>query len=315
MSIAHTFKTVLIFSNIVPLKSDMAIGVIGVGMLGTGIIERLLDLDTRVNVYGRDKSKLQYFQDKGAQTFDDARTLAEHSDLIITCVTNFESLKEILFHNDGIMQCSNNELIIADCTTVNSDQSLYCSNLVSKRNGFTLLSTPVMGGPNDARNGELISLVSGNEDSFKKICNVLEKISKHVLYIGQVNGVSNTMKLALNLNIAIITLALSEGLILAKHSGIDPNLYLQILNLTKLKTGISERKGRMMIRNDYSPSFFLKNMLKDIDLMMDASQNLRLFLPMTSLSQQLFRAANNNEDRKNKDYSVIYQFLEDLNSK
>jgi 3-hydroxyisobutyrate dehydrogenase-like beta-hydroxyacid dehydrogenase len=70
-----------------------------------------------------------------------------------------------------------------------------------------------------------------------------------------------------------------------------------------------------MIRDDYSPSFYLKNMLKDIDLMMDASQNLRLFLPMTSLSQQLFRAANNNEDRKNKDYSVIYQFLEDLNSK
>ena len=49
--------------------------------------------------------------------------------------------------------------------------------------------------------------------------------------------------------------------------------------------------------------------------MMDASQDLRLFLPMTSLSQQLFRADNNRDDRKNKDYSVIYQFLEELNSK
>jgi 3-hydroxyisobutyrate dehydrogenase len=172
-----------------------------------------------------------------------------------------------------------------------------------------------MGGPNDAKKGELISLVSGNENSFKEIRHVLEKISKHVFYVGQINGVSNSIKLALNLNIAIITLSLSEGLILAKHSGIDPNLYLQILNLTKLKTGISERKGQMMINNDYSPSFFLKNMLKDIDLMMDASQDLRLFLPMTSLSQQLFRAANNSDDRKNKDYSVIYQFLEELNSK
>ena len=56
MSIAHTFKTVLICSNIVSLKSDMAIGVIGIGMLGTGIIERLIDLGTKVNVYGRDKS-------------------------------------------------------------------------------------------------------------------------------------------------------------------------------------------------------------------------------------------------------------------
>ena len=298
------------------LKSDIAIGVIGVGMLGTGIIERLMELGTKVSVFGRNKTKLTYFQDKGAKIFSDARTLAEQSDLIITCVTNFESLKEILFQNNGVMKCSNKKkLIIADCTTVNSDQSLYCSNLVRERNGFAFLSTPVMGGPNDAKKGELISLVSGNETSFKEIRHVLEKISKHVFYVGQINGVSNSIKLALNLNIAIITLSLSEGLILAKHSGIDPNLYLQILNLTKLKTGISERKGQMMINNDYSPSFFLKNMLKDIDLMMDASQDLRLFLPMTSLSQQLFRAANNSEDRKNKDYSVIYQFLEELNSK
>ena len=297
------------------LKSDMAIGVIGVGMLGTGIIERLIGLGTRVSVYGRNKVKLAYFQAKGAQTFNDAQTLAEKSDLLITCVTNFESLKEILFQDNGVMKCSNKKLIIADCTTVNSNQSLYCSNLIGERNGFAFLSTPVMGGPNDARKGELISLVSGNENSFKEICHVLEKISKHVFYVGPVNGVSNSIKLALNLNIAIITLSLSEGLILAKHSGIDLNLYLQILNLTKLKTGISERKGQMMLNNDYSPSFFLKNMLKDIDLMMDASQDLRLFLPMTSLSQQLFRAANNSNDRKNKDYSVIYQFLEELNSK
>ena len=297
------------------LKSDIAIGVIGVGMLGTGIIERLIGLGTRVSVYGRNKVKLAYFQAKGAQTFNDAQTLAEKSDLIITCVTNFESLKEILFQDNGVMRCSNKKLIIADCTTVNSNQSLYCSNLIGERNGFAFLSTPVMGGPNDARKGELISLVSGNENSFKEIRHVLEKISKHVFYVGPVNGVSNSIKLALNLNIAIITLSLSEGFILAKHSGIDLNLYLQILNLTKLKTGISERKGQMMLNNDYSPSFFLKNMLKDIDLMMDASQDLRLFLPMTSLSQQLFRAANNSDDRKNKDYSVIYQFLEELNSK
>jgi len=218
----------------------MAIGVIGSGMLGTGIIERLIELDTKVNVYGRNKAKLTYFQDKGAKIFRDARTLAEKSDLIITCVTNFESLKEILFQNNGVMKCSNKELIIADCTTVNSDQSLYCSNLVGERSGFTFLSTPVMGGPNDAKKGELISLVSGNENSFKEIRHVLEKISKHVFYVGQINGVSNSIKLALNLNIAIITLSLSEGLILAKHSGIDPNLYLQIPCCPILKDSVKK---------------------------------------------------------------------------
>ena len=156
--------------------------------------------------------------------------------------------------------------------------------------------------------------MSGNKESYDSAFPILEYFSRHIFYLGKINGLSNSVKLALNLNIAIITLALSEGLVLANHSGIDPNLYLKILNLTKLKTGISERKGQMMINHDYPPSFFLKNMLKDIDLVMEMSHNLGLVLPMTSMSQQLFRAASKQEDRRELDYSVIYDFLEELNS-
>ncbi len=157
-------------------------------------------------------------------------------------------------------------------------------------------------------------MVSGDRKSFDKMYNIFDKISKHIFYLGEVNGLSNSIKLALNLNIAIISLALSEGIILAIHSGIDPEIYLKILNLTKLKTGISENKGQKILKNDFSPSFFLKNMLKDLDLVMETSQKLQITLPITRLSRQLFHAANNYTDLKNKDYSAIFQFLNELNS-
>lgn len=294
--------------------SDNSIGVIGVGMLGSGIIERLLSNNVRVNVYGRNKTKLESLEKKGVKIFHNPSSLADNSEFIITCVTNYEALKDVLFGKNGIISSSNKQAIILDCTTVTPKQSANCSDLIKKQNGITLLSVPVMGGPSDARKGDLISLVSGDKDSYEKAYPILEYFSKHIFYLGKINGLSNSIKLALNLNIAIITLALSEGLVLANHSGIDPNLYLKILNLTKLKTGISERKGQMMISNDYPPSFFLKNMLKDIDLVMEMSHSLGLVLPMTSMSQQLFRAANKQDDRKEMDYSVIYAFLEELNS-
>ncbi len=147
----------------------------------------------------------------------------------------------------------------------------------------------------------------------KKCIDIFDKISRHIFYLGEENGISNSVKLALNLNIAIISLALSEGIILAMHSGIDPEIYLKIFNLTKLKTGISENKGQKLLKNEFSPSFSLKNMLKDLDLIMETSQSLQLSLPVTNLSQQLFRAANNCIDLKNKDYSAIFQFLNELN--
>ena len=224
-------------------------------MLGSSIIERLLDNHVKVNIYGRNKIKLKSLEKRGAKIFDNPSSLTDHTEFIIICVTNYDALRDILFVNS-----SNKQVIILDCTTVTPKQSANCSDLINKRDGITFLSVPVMGGPTDARNGELISLVSGNKDSYDKAYPVLAYFSKHIFYLGKINGLSNSIKLALNLNIAIITLALSEGLLLANHSGIDPNLYLKILNLTKLKTGISERKGQMMINNDYPPSFFLKNM-------------------------------------------------------
>jgi 3-hydroxyisobutyrate dehydrogenase len=288
--------------------------VIGVGLLGSGLTERLLSNHVRVNIYGRNRTKLESLEKRGAKIFNSPSLLADHSEYIITCVTNYDSLRDVLNGNNGVLNSSNKNVIIIDCTTITPKQSVNCADMINKKDGFTFLSVPVMGGPTDARKGELISLVSGNKDSFERAYPILEYFSKHIFYLGKIIGLSNIVKLALNLNIAIITLALSEGLVLANHSGIDSNLYLKILNLTKLKTGISERKGQMMIDHNYPPSFFLKNMLKDIDLVMEMSHNLGLVLPMTSISQQLFRAANKQEDRREMDYSVIYAFLEELNS-
>jgi 3-hydroxyisobutyrate dehydrogenase len=297
-----------------PPHSDTSVGVIGVGLLGSGLTERLLSNHVRVNIYGRNRTKLESLEKRGAKIFNSPSLLADHSEYIITCVTNYDSLRDVLNGNNGVLYSSNKNVIIIDCTTITTKQSVNCADMINKKDGFTFLSVPVMGGPTDARKGELISLVSGNKDSFERAYPILEYFSKHIFYLGKIIGLSNIVKLALNLNIAIITLALSEGLVLANHSGIDSNLYLKILNLTKLKTGISERKGQMMIDHNYPPSFFLKNMLKDIDLVMEMSHNLGLVLPMTSISQQLFRAANKQEDRREMDYSVIYAFLEELNS-
>ena len=290
------------------------VGVVGLGILGASITERLLNQGIKINIYNRNKTKLKIFEHMGAKSFDDVCSLANESDFIITCVTDFESLKDVFFNKQGIIDSINNQLIIADCTTIRPDQSFYCSKLLMEKKGITLLSAPVMGGPSDAKKGELIAMISGNKKSFEKMYEIFDKISRHIFYLGEENGMANSVKLALNLNIAIISLALSEGIILAMHSGIDPKIYLKIFNLTKLKTGISKNKGQKILKNDFSPSFFLKNMLKDLDLIMEASRSLQLSLPVTSLSQQLFRAANNCVDLKNMDYSAIFQFLNELNT-
>ncbi|MDQ4073232.1 MAG: NAD(P)-dependent oxidoreductase [Thermoproteota archaeon] len=298
------------------MSKNKIVGVIGLGMLGRGIVERLLDCHTNMGIYSRNQSKVEEMRARGIRSFRSPRKLADECDFVIICVTNYQSLKQVFFQqDDGLAYSNNNGLVVSDFTTVKSSQSIQCSKLLKKK-GVILLSSPVMGGPKEARSGELVTMVSGDKKSFEEFFDIYNNISKKVFYLGKLNGTSNSVKLALNLNIAIITLALCEGLVLANHMGIDSKTYLEIFNHTKFKTGISESKGYKIISGDYLPSFHLKNMLKDLNLIVDTGRSLNAFIPMTYLSQQLFQAAGNYDGNLNeKDYSSVYQFLDALNHK
>jgi 3-hydroxyisobutyrate dehydrogenase len=295
------------------ISHNKIVGVIGLGMMGASIVERLLNKDTKIKVYNRSPSKVKSFESKGVESFESPCSLANECDFIITCVADFESLKEIFFNKQGIIDSNNSQLIIADCTTIRPDQSVFCYELLKEKKGMTLLSAPVMGGPMDAKNGELLLMISGDKKAYENIYDILLKISKNIFYLGEKNGISNSAKLALNLNIAAIYLALSEGIIFSMHSGIDPSVYLKIFNLSKLRTSISENKGIKILKNDFSPSFYLKHMFKDLNLVIETAKSLQLSLPVTEASQKLFGKASMNEDLKDKDYSAIFQFLEELN--
>ena len=91
------------------------VGIVGLGKLGGSITERLLNSGTKINMYNRDKTKLKVFENTGAKSFDNVCALANESDFIMTCVTNFESLKDVLFNKQGIAESTNGELIVADC--------------------------------------------------------------------------------------------------------------------------------------------------------------------------------------------------------
>jgi 3-hydroxyisobutyrate dehydrogenase len=170
---------------------------------------------------------------------------------------------------------------------------------------------PVMGGPAAAETGDLVPIVAGSRHAFEKARQVIQKLGK-TFYIGEKSGSANAIKLALNLNIALVAIAVSEGVTLVRRLGIDQSTFIEILNSTYFKTGLSEKKGPKIVKNDFSPTFYLKNMLKDLELAISTSQEVGITLPNTALAQQLFRAANNS-GFSDQDYTSICAFLAKIN--
>jgi len=290
----------------------MNIGIIGTGLMGSAIAERLIERGFTVFVHNRTKQRSDSLVRKGGIRIGNPLELGKKCNYVIISVTDGNAVKEILFGNNGLIYSNNNQLSIIDTSTVLPEDSIYCANLM-KRKGYAMMQAPIMGGPDATRKGDVISIVSGDKKIMEKCRRILTNFSKKIFYAGHHDGAANYLKLGLNLNIALIAISLSESIIFIKKSKTDPAVFLDILNSTYFKTGLSEVKGPKMIRNNFEPKFFLKNMLKDVQLLNECAKRNNASLSFSSLAEQYFRMAV-NRGYSELDYTAILKLFGDFNN-
>ncbi|MFQ5921134.1 MAG: NAD(P)-dependent oxidoreductase, partial [Nitrososphaerales archaeon] len=223
----------------------MSIGLIGTGVMGGAIARRLLKSGQKLTVYNRTRAKAEPLKALGAEIADTPMQVAKNSDLVITVVKDAKALEQVTFAEHGIIHGKRDGLVLADVSTIDPASSRAIARRLGTE-GITMLDTPVMGGPKFAEDGILVVMVGGKKEAYERHKDVFDTIGSKTFYLGG-NGNAHAMKLTLNLQIAMIALALSEGITLAKSAGLDPESFLEILNSTYFKTGMSERKGPKMI--------------------------------------------------------------------
>ena len=282
------------------------IGLIGTGMLGNAVGLHLLESGHELIVYNRTKEKTSELKNHSAKVVDFPKDVASLSELVIICVKDAAAVKEVSFGHDGIVQRNHENLVVADMSTINPNETRQISKQF-KESGITLLEIPVMGGPNVAIKGGLVLMASGNEEVFNKHKKVFETIAKQIFFLGQ-SGVAHSVKLAMNIQIAMLALAISEGITLARASSIDPETFLKILNSTYFKTGMSENKAYKMISDKFEPTFTLNNLKKDLNTINEAAKSFGITLPMSTRAEEIYQKAIEN-GFGDLDYTGILAYL------
>ncbi len=288
----------------------MKVGIIGLGMLGNAVALHLLDSGFEVTVYNRTQEKTTQAKEKGAKVATSPKEIAVNSELVITIVKDANAVKEISFEKDGIIEGSHGELIVADMSTIDPSESKNIAKKFQECN-IHKLDIPVMGGPNVAITGDLVMMASGNKESFDHCKNVFEKIANKVFFLGE-SGVAHSVKLAMNLQITMLALALSEGITLVKKANVDPKIFLEILNSTYFKTGMSEKKAFKMINGKYDTTFTLANLKKDISTITSAAESLGIELPMIKKAEEVYENAV-KEGFGEMDYTGIMEYIKKIN--
>jgi len=288
------------------MKNEDKIGLVGTGMLGNAVGLHLLESGYSLTAYNRTKEKTAELEKNGATIVDSPKKVAESSDLVITCVKDASAVRQVSFEKNGIIEGKHGDLIVADMSTINPIETRKIASEF-KKNGITMLDIPVMGGPNVAINGKLVVMASGDENAFNKFKNVFETIGNQVFYLGK-NGVAHSVKLAMNLQIAMLALALSEGITLARATSVEPEVFLKILNSTYFKTGMSENKAFKMIKDEFKPTFTLNNLKKDLNTINETAKSFGVKLPMSSMAEEIYKKAIEN-GFGDLDYTGILAYL------
>ena len=286
------------------------IGIIGTGMLGEAVGLHLLDSKYEVTVYNRTKDKVENLVKHGAVAVESPKDVAGKSDIVITVVKDASAVSDVAFGNNGIIYGKHDDLVVADMSTINPNSAKDISQKFSD-SGVSFLEIPVMGGPNVAIDGKLVMMISGNEKTYEKFSDVFDTIAEKTFFLGE-SGTAHSIKLAMNLQIAMLALSLSEGITLTRKAGFDPEIFLKILNSTYFKTGMSEKKAYKMIKDNFEPTFTLQNLKKDLDTINEAAESFNVELSMSKMASKVYQNAM-DAGFSDIDYTGILAYLKKIN--
>jgi len=232
------------------------------------------------------------------------------ADVAITMLTDHEAVREVAFGRDGFIRGMRRGSLWIDMSTILPEASVEHAS-EARGLGVGRLDAPVIGGPLPASKGELIIVVGGEKELFEGYLGLLQQMGKEVVYAGP-DGSGHKMKLAFNLFLAVLATGFSEALTFAQKIGIKPVDFVATVNRTPHRNSYTENKGVLASRNQFTPTFTLRMMRKDLGLIHSESLLNNISLPLTSTVLDLYTAAV-NQGLGELDYSSIVRMLQRLN--
>ena len=189
------------------------LGYVGLGVMGGKMAARLLAKGHLVTGYNRTRSKAQWLVDQGMKLAESPRAVCEAADVIFVMVTDSKSLEAVAEGRDGLLAGLGPGKVVVDMSTVSPAVSRAVAAQVREK-GADMVDAPVSGSVVTLEQGKLSVMVGGNRATFDRVKPLLEDIGPKVTHVGG-NGLALSMKIAINLSLAVQMLAFSEGVLLA----------------------------------------------------------------------------------------------------
>ncbi len=281
------------------------IGFIGLGLMGKPMAGNLLKAGFPVVVWNRTKSRADELVSAGAKFGEGPRDTASQADVLITIVSDPPAIETILWGDDGALGGLRRGSTLIDSSTISPDLARRVAAACAEK-GVDYLDAPVTGGDWGAKKGELVFMIGGKEEVFERVKPIFDALGKKFFLLGP-NGAGQTVKLAMNLILALEVEALAEALALATKGGVAGEKLVEVMQSSMARAGVLDVKAPSILKNEYPASFPLRLMHKDIRLALELAGKMGVILPAASAAYATYSAVKESS-KDDPDYAAVARF-------
>jgi 3-hydroxyisobutyrate dehydrogenase-like beta-hydroxyacid dehydrogenase len=285
------------------------LGFVGLGVMGSEMVLRLLEKGHTVTGYNRTRAKAARLIEKGMTWAGSPREVAAASDFTFCMVTNSTALEMIVEGADGILAALAPGKILIDMSTVSPTFSRSVTAKVRAK-GADMVDAPVSGSVITLQEGKLSVMVGGRKDTFDRIMPLLREIGPKVTYVGD-SGLALVMKIAANLSLAVQMLAFSEGILLAEKSGISRDVAVDVLTNSAIASPMVKYRGPFVLKLPAEAWFNVNMMQKDMLLALELGRALDVPMPTTAVTNEFLTSAR-GMGLAQEDFAVLFDVLANM---
>ena len=269
----------------------MRVGFIGLGNMGLNMANNLLASGVDLTVNNRSQGKVDEIVSRGARRAATAGELTDATDIVLACLPDVQTSRDILLGPDGVMDHAREGQVIADHATVDLATSRACAEAAAAKDAH-FLDAPISGGPAGARDAGLSIMVGGDEEAFKRASPIFEKMGSTVQLMGP-TGAGTGMKLVNQLLVSVNVCAAAEAFHLANAAGLDLEAAARVLEVSWGQSRMAERSAPITAARDFEDSGApIRNLVKDIGIITALSDDLGIALPLSRAAQRLIDETN-----------------------
>jgi 3-hydroxyisobutyrate dehydrogenase-like beta-hydroxyacid dehydrogenase len=280
------------------------VGIVGCGLVGTAIAQRLAAAGCSVIGHDLDATRRGPFEHAGGRWSDDNASVFRDADALFLALPDGDATAAAL--SAAIDSAMPLPSIVVDVGTDDPERVTLLADRLAKRDG-ALLDAPLSGSSAQIAAGEAVMMIGGNAQAIARATPLLAAITTRRFVLGP-SGSGARAKLATNLVLGLNRAALAEGFAFAEALGMDLAIFLAVVRATPANSAAADAKGEKMLRGDYSAQSRVRQHRKDVALMLDMARRHGQRLPLTTAHAALLDAAVAAGDGERDNAAILETF-------